>query len=869
MDALHRRSDGPAVNTKQDEIGRLLGGLDSLKCRFEEAEDEEAMSQRRMQRQPSAELQARLQEQQEAARSARLVHYDHLRKILSLSFSADPSSASDERMAKLQQHNEMIVEALQQHSDALRNDTSAAVRAALDALDKSEDLVPARRSLGKLAELPRSLELWKGRQFRSFKDYTHCRALPLQAQGDAEPSALNSGRVWLVRSPLGRDCVLKRYEAEHEKAFTREVNILYTHLRRYQQVVDIEGFFVDDDQLYLQMPHYAAGTLEQALQPQPTDTPLVLLERRLVLFHGVAMVLARLHGEGISHRDLKPSNVFINDRGQPVLADFEISRESTRPGTTTRFAGAVRWQGTPPWIPPEGLREERATDVKDVWVADVFALGVMLAESLLDIDLRGSTGLDSPVYGQRISGRVPEVEQAARWIVRSSSAPPQDALVELIHRMLETEPGDRPSMWEVTQEPAAFRGRSQAELAHSDRLRDINMDAARSAFRRARSSACRIVPPAPNRLPRAGLLHALIPVVNAMNAATIAADWRVRFEGEDAIDEGGVHRELLSAACDAFHERCVEPGDQDWALKAPGGDLPAEELEAAAECLGRLIAHSLAREWPLPLGFSPAVYWAVLRPEELFVEELGRRTLAWWEAERGWGNWGQSRAQLHKRWLDDIDKDRWGSYSQAAEADETFEGLCAEGASVPVTQENAKWWSLLKSHRLLFGDGRDKALAAIRTGMQVVDVGKDSDHIMTTFSALHAMQISQVMAYVQGQQSLYPEMLLEAMVCISAQQKDEEWLQAAVRTMSPAELVMLLRFATGSSRMQHGGKLACCRNGTRCKITVQFFDHITMDHLPQSHTCDYTVDMPHYPDFVSLREKLIDAIYQNGGGMVD
>ncbi|MQA93446.1 MAG: protein kinase [Streptosporangiales bacterium] len=85
---------------------------------------------------------------------------------------------------------------------------------------------------------------------------------------------------------------------------------------------------------------------------------------------GVAAALAAIHGVGLVHRDLKPANVILSLSG-PRVIDFGIARalDDARAGHTQ--TGIV--MGSPGWMAPEQLLEERVTTA-----ADIFAWGCLV-----------------------------------------------------------------------------------------------------------------------------------------------------------------------------------------------------------------------------------------------------------------------------------------------------------------------------------------------------------------------------------------------------------------------------------------------------------------------------------------------------------
>jgi eukaryotic-like serine/threonine-protein kinase len=169
---------------------------------------------------------------------------------------------------------------------------------------------------------------------------------------------------------------------------------------------------------YYTMPYVAGDSLRSLLRRSVT----LQLRETLSILQDVARALEHAHGSGVVHRDIKPENVLLAGRSAVVSL-------STGSGDALTSVGLSL--GTPAYMAPEQAAADPDTDHR----ADLYTFGVMAYEML--------------------AGNTPFGHRAARAIIAAHvlEAPPPlgerrpdlpDAVTELVMRLLEKDPADRP-----------------------------------------------------------------------------------------------------------------------------------------------------------------------------------------------------------------------------------------------------------------------------------------------------------------------------------------------------------------------------------------------------------------------------------------
>ncbi|MBX5482470.1 MAG: serine/threonine protein kinase [Myxococcaceae bacterium] len=224
--------------------------------------------------------------------------------------------------------------------------------------------------------------------------------------------------IKVLRPSLARDP--KQVESLLEEA--RSANAV-----RHRAIIDIYDFgSLPGVGHYLVMEYLEGKSLEDALE----QGPLPPLEAVQICIQ-VADALGAAHEAHLVHRDLKPSNIFQvvepgGGRYVKVL-DFGIAKRVPPGKEQTRVERVV---GTPEYMSPE-----QAQGLAVGPPSDLYALGCILYELLAGKP--PFTGEGMAVATSHVVDEVPDL------LERAPHVPPR--LAELVHRLLEKDPADRPA----------------------------------------------------------------------------------------------------------------------------------------------------------------------------------------------------------------------------------------------------------------------------------------------------------------------------------------------------------------------------------------------------------------------------------------
>lgn len=201
----------------------------------------------------------------------------------------------------------------------------------------------------------------------------------------------------IIRHGANSEVILRRFRREQEILASLE----HPNIARLLDV----GISADD------IPFLAMEYVEGEDLMMFCERKNLSVNEKLILFRKVCAAVSYAHSRLVVHRDLKPSNILVNEKGEPKLLDFGISKLISE--TETDDKGTVTSLGmlTPNYASPEQFRGETVSTA-----TDVYSLGVILFELLTD-------ALPYEITGKRL-------DEVARAVIETNPQKPSEVISE-------------------------------------------------------------------------------------------------------------------------------------------------------------------------------------------------------------------------------------------------------------------------------------------------------------------------------------------------------------------------------------------------------------------------------------------------------
>lgn len=147
--------------------------------------------------------------------------------------------------------------------------------------------------------------------------------------------------------------MLKSDFADIDEYFT-ESSLL--HLSSHPNVVPIYYACQEEEYVYLAMPYFVNGSLKKRMLEHPLSIREIIVWSTQVLSG-----LHNIHSKQLIHFDVKPDNILFSDRGEALLSDFGLTKQTSYSG----IAQQDRIYGN--MVPPEAFTSPNFNNQFDIY----------------------------------------------------------------------------------------------------------------------------------------------------------------------------------------------------------------------------------------------------------------------------------------------------------------------------------------------------------------------------------------------------------------------------------------------------------------------------------------------------------------------
>lgn len=168
---------------------------------------------------------------------------------------------------------------------------------------------------------------------------------------------------------LKKDFIIENDEVESTRSEKRV--FLVANKERHPFLINLHSCFQTETRVYFVMDYVPGGDLMLHIQKEQFGK-----QRARFYAAEVCLALKYFHENGIIYRDLKLDNILLGVDGHVKVADYGLCKEEMWAGqTTTTFCG------TPEFMAPEILAEQRYGRAVDWWAFGVLIYQMLLGQS--------------------------------------------------------------------------------------------------------------------------------------------------------------------------------------------------------------------------------------------------------------------------------------------------------------------------------------------------------------------------------------------------------------------------------------------------------------------------------------------------------
>eukprot|EP00026_Physarum_polycephalum_P000610 Phypoly_transcript_00611.p1 GENE.Phypoly_transcript_00611~~Phypoly_transcript_00611.p1 ORF type:complete len:1420 (+),score=266.83 Phypoly_transcript_00611:78-4337(+) len=611
----------------------------------------------------------------------------------------------------------------------------------------------------------------------------------------------------------GQEVVLKEFSVTDEaskKMLETQVSLI-TRIGSHPVILPIDAIFFDKN-AYVQMKYIEGGNLRQWLfGKDSTDANVVTRKPWEIqrVLHQISQGIAYMHSCRVIHRDLKLENILMKGNQQPVITDFELSKDSSMDSLATSLE-TINAQSEEYLAPEMRERKSTGTTGSDMWSFGIIIYKAHFPSGPLPVLLPGNKAVTIPPHEN-------------------------ERLRVLLSSLLQRDPLLRPSAHQVCVHPY-FTISLVEDMVSSKQL--VDSDKKIAAFRAHLSSLSELLDTedcvVPIIIHRQNLVEDVLKGLKDITKDNLCWRLEVQFVGEKGVDYGGLSAEMFSLFFNhgsildsAARISVFSPESGMFERSAPESYfyLPVtnayvnKKAQAAFQTIGKIFLKMVVDGRPLPDAFAPSFFKFLLGiPPNLQDLEAYDAPLAL-----------SFRKLLVLERVEDF-------------LSETFEGLEPGGENKVLTDSNKEEYIQKKIEKYLVTD-RLEQLESIRKGFLSIE------SLRAHFNLFSPTELTLLLC---GNSHIHAESIKRNLKFkfFPVTSQTPEYLCAVLDELSQDNLRRFLRYITGM--------VAIPIEGMGKSIIVQCQQK--SDHLPSAHTCSFQLDMPDYNQPDVTKKKILKML---------